>query len=134
MKRSELTTYLSPSLSNFLLSEGWFTTPIPLTYSVVEPPPSRFSASSAPTYRIIFVNSGSVIPSATPGARPSTVMRYTPTLIQGINVLRGNKIDYTNPNLIAANTKNINFTPLGDYMALERLPFASTIGNKMQAQ
>lgn len=65
---------------------------------------------------------------------PSTVMRYTPTLIQGINVLRGNKIDYTNPNLIAANTKSINFTPLGDYMALERLPFVSTVGNKMQAQ
>lgn len=65
---------------------------------------------------------------------PSTVMRYTPTLIQGINALRGNKIDYTNPNLIAANTKSINFTPLGDYMALERLPFVSTIGNKMQAQ
>lgn len=65
---------------------------------------------------------------------PSTVMRYTPTLIQGINVLRGNKIDYTNPNLIAANTKSINFTPLGDYMALERLPFVGTIGNKMQAQ
>lgn len=65
---------------------------------------------------------------------PSTLMRYTPTLIQGINALRGNKVDYTNPNLIAANTKSINFTPLGDYMALERLPFVSTIGNKMQAQ
>jgi hypothetical protein len=65
---------------------------------------------------------------------PSTAMRYTPTLIQGINALRGNKIDYTNPNLIAANTKSINFTPLGDYMALERLPFVSTIGNQMQAQ
>lgn len=65
---------------------------------------------------------------------PSTLMRYTPTLIQGIQALKGNKVDYTNPNLIAANTKNINFTPLGDYMALERLPFASTIGNKMQAQ
>lgn len=67
-------------------------------------------------------------------ALPSTLMRYTPTLIQGIQALKGNKVDYTNPNLIAANTKNINFTPLGDYMALERLPFVSTIGNKMQAQ
>mgnify|MGYP006967422077 CR=1 FL=1 len=65
---------------------------------------------------------------------PSTLMRYTPTLIQGIQALKGNKVDYTNPNLIAANTRNINFTPLGDYMALERLPFVSTIGNKMQAQ
>ena len=65
---------------------------------------------------------------------PSTLMRYTPTLIQGINALKGNKVDYTNPNLIAANTRNINFTPLGDYMSLERLPFVSTIGNKMQAQ
>ena len=67
-------------------------------------------------------------------ALPSTLMRYTPTLIQGIQALKGNKVDYTNPNLIAANTRNINFTPLGDYMALERLPFVSTIGNKMQAQ
>ena len=65
---------------------------------------------------------------------PSTLMRYTPTLIQGIQALKGNKVDYTNPDLIAANTRNINFTPLGDYMALERLPFVSTIGNKMQAQ
>lgn len=67
-------------------------------------------------------------------ALPSTLMRYTPTLIQGIQALKGNKVDYTNPNLIAANTRNTNFTPLGDYMALERLPFVSTIGNKMQAQ
>lgn len=65
---------------------------------------------------------------------PNSLLRYTPTLIQGIQALKGNKVDYTNPNLIAANTKSINFTPLGDYMALERLPFVSTIGNKMQAQ
>ena len=57
--------------------------------------------------------------------------RYIAALAPG---LVSNKVDYTNPNLIGKATKNINFIPLGDYLSLPRLPFASTIGNKMQAQ
>lgn len=57
--------------------------------------------------------------------------RYIAALAPG---LVSNKVDYTNPNLIGRATKNINFIPLGDYLSLQRVPFASTIGNKMQAQ
>ena len=67
--------------------------------------------------------------------KPESLLRYIPTIASGITALSNvNKVDYTNPNLIGANTRYINFTPIGDYLTLQRTPVATTIANKMQAQ
>ena len=66
---------------------------------------------------------------------PQSLLRYAPTIASGIAALSSiNDVDYTNPNLIGANTRYINFTPIGDYLTLQRTPVATTIANKMQAQ
>lgn len=65
---------------------------------------------------------------------PESWLRYAPLIASGIASLAGNKVDYSNPNLIAANTRNTNFIPLGDYLSLQRIPMASTLGNRMSAQ
>lgn len=69
----------------------------------------------------------------------ASLLRYAPVAVQGITALtdalgKTNKPDYSNPNLIAANTKMTNYIPVGDYLALDRLPIASTIGNKLSSQ
>jgi hypothetical protein len=45
----------------------------PRTVMAVEPPPSRLSASRAPSERISRAASGSVMPTLQPGRLPSTV-------------------------------------------------------------
>lgn len=53
-----------PAWSNFLLSVGWFRTPSSAVQIVVEPPPSRFSASLMPAQTAIKALSVNVAPSA----------------------------------------------------------------------
>src|SRR6185312_17401132 len=53
-------------------SDGRFTT-FPRTAIALDPPPSRSSASRAPSERITRAASASVTPALHPGARPSTV-------------------------------------------------------------
>ena len=54
-------------------SDGLFTTAPPITI-VVDPPPSRFTASYTPSWIIVFASSTSDIPESD-SLRPSTVTR-----------------------------------------------------------
>ena len=69
--------FRSPWWSNLPLSDGEFSTPFsgaPSNHNVVDPPPSRLSASCPPNIRIRWVNSAMLTPVAFPLRRPSTVM------------------------------------------------------------
>src|SRR5215218_5545398 len=69
-------------------SDGRFTTS-PRTVIVVDPPPSKLSASRAPSARVTRAASASVTPALHPGRRPSTVTkrirpsRRTPASVRG---------------------------------------------------
>lgn len=71
-----LGTVLHPSWSNFLLSEGWLSTPVASVHRVDDPPPSMFMASSRPRYLAMAAVSVMVIPSPCPGNLPSITIKY----------------------------------------------------------
>lgn len=68
----------------------------------------------------------------------SSLLRYTPVAIQGITALtdalgKTNKIDYSNPDLIAANTQKIAYKPVGNYLTYKPFDINYT-ANKLANQ